>query len=246
MKKYLPFILLGLGLLVLISAYFLVFRKSSKRTTEEKESLIEVPLSDRPVTSLTPDSSGHWLKLVIDKIKVKAETLDYELLYELPDGRTQGVPGTISLKDQNRIERDLLLGSESSGKFRYDEGVTQGSLTLRFRNEKGKLIAKFSTKFHLQKRSPELTSVDGKFRYKLNKKSPLSGFFVVMETFGVPTMPPGDIKAGPYGVFSIEKVNVDGTVELGEGVIYRSTSSGWEKLEDGKSTDIGIFIAASE
>lgn len=148
MKKYLPLILIGVGILVLIGG-FLFVRSSRNKGGEGEESVKEIPAEQRPLVSLTPSGDGHWLKLKIEKIKVeKAASLDYELLYSLPDGRTQGVPGTVKI-DGKDIERDLLLGSESSGKFRYDEGVTGGTLTIRFRDSKGKLIGKLSTKFTL-------------------------------------------------------------------------------------------------
>lgn len=148
MKKYLPLILIGVGLLLLVGAFFFV-KNSMNKGGEEEETVKEIPVEQRPLVSLTPSSDGHWLKLKIEKIKVaKAASMDYELLYSLADGRTQGVPGTIKL-DGSDIVRDLLLGSESSGKFRYDEGVTGGTMTIRFRDVKGKLIGKLSTKFTL-------------------------------------------------------------------------------------------------
>ncbi len=187
-KKFLPHILLLLGILVVVGAYFFVTRNKDKDgVTENETSLIEVSLADRPITSLTPSDDGHWLTLLVEEITIDAASLDYELLYKLPDGRTQGVPGSIALKGENKIERELLLGSESSGKFRYDEGVDKGTLTLRFRNEKGKLIAKFSTEFALLSGVSELVSVDGNFMVSLNKRS--SEYFVVMETFGVLKLP---------------------------------------------------------
>ncbi|MEK7550169.1 MAG: hypothetical protein AAB535_00075 [Patescibacteria group bacterium] len=148
MKKYLPLILLGVGLFVVVGAF--VFVKNSRNNGEEEEETVkEIPVGERPLVSLIPTSDGHWLKLMIEKIKVSGATsLDYELLYSLPDGRTQGVPGTVKL-DGNDVTRDLLLGSESSGKFRYDEGVTGGTITIRFRDSKGKLIGKLSTQFTL-------------------------------------------------------------------------------------------------
>lgn len=147
-KKYLPLILIGVGILVLVGA-FLFVKNSKKGGVDEEENVKEIPQEQRPLVSLTPTSDGHWLKLKIEKIKVEGATsLDYELLYSLPDGRTQGVPGTVKI-DGSDIVRDLLLGSESSGKFRYDEGVTGGTMTIRFRNGKGKLIGKLSTKFTL-------------------------------------------------------------------------------------------------
>lgn len=214
MKKYLPIILLLVGIGVFVAVYFLVIKKPVKAPVEEISSQIEVSLQDRPVVSLTPSADGHWLKLSIGKIKIDAESLDYELLYDLPDGRTQGVPGTITLAGQSRIERDLLLGSESSGKFRYDEGVQVGDLTIRFRNDKGKLLIKFATKFHLQSGSKNLTSVDTKFSYTFDKK-PSKAFFVTMETFGLPVQAdvPESVSSGPYGIFTSDASLAPGSAD---------------------------------
>lgn len=245
MKRYLPLLLFLIGVLVLAGVYFFVLRKPATEETEEEESLIEVSLIDRPIASLTPKEDGHWLKLRIEKLLSGAKSLDYELLYTLPDGRTQGVPGTITLKGESEIERDLLLGSESSGKFRYDEGVETGMLTLRFRNEKGKLLAKFSTKFHLQFATKELTSVDKKFAYTPDKV-PSKTYFVTMETFGIPEAPPGEVSVGPYGIFSSGKVAYPGSLKLTGGTVYVYEGASWAKIDGGESSDIGIFIAVSE
>ncbi|MBI2066170.1 hypothetical protein HYT60_01545 [Candidatus Woesebacteria bacterium] len=245
MKRYWPLLLFLSGTLLLIGTlYFFVLRKPVSEEAEE-ESLIEVSLIDRPIASLTPKEDGHWLKLRIEKLLSAADSLDYELLYTLPDGRTQGVPGTIGLKGESQIERDLLLGSESSGKFRYDEGVTEGTLTLRFRNEKGKLLAKFSTKFHLQSAESELTSVDEKLVYTL-AKIPSKTFFVTMETFGIAKAPPGEVSAGPFGIFTSGKATFPGSVKLTGGTVYVYEGTSWTKVEGGESSDIGIFIAVSE
>lgn len=258
MKKFLPLALLLIGLGVLTAAaYFLIIKPSGSETVEE-ETAPEVVLSERPVASLTPSTDGHWLELNITKIKIPAESLDYELLYNLPDGRQQGVPGSVKLAGLAAIERDLLLGSESSGKFRYDEGVETGTLTLRFRNGSGKLVAKFVSNFHLQSNTSLLTSADGKFSYTLAKSSGKE-FLVTMQTFGYPNEAPGTISSGPYGVFkAVAKVKTakatlpvttkvfPGTASLSGASIYKATSSGWEKLTSGKSNDVGIFLGTSE
>jgi hypothetical protein len=182
--------------------------------------------------------------LKIEKLKIKAKTMDYDLLYELPDGRTQGVPGTVELGSETFIERDLLLGSESSGKFRYDEGVKEGTLTIRFRNDKGKLVAKFTTAFALLSETKELASLDKKFTLTLDKSS--DAFFVVMETFGAPEGYPGGIVAGPYGVLGSSGQEVSGIASLGSGSLYAYYSGDWTKLDSGKSQNLGIFVATSE
>lgn len=244
-KKYLPLLLVVLALGILTSIVLIVrSRNKSVPEVSETSTVQEVSLEKRPIASLTPSSDGHWLKLIIEKLEIKAESMDYELLYDLPDGRTQGVPGTIELKDEEKIERDLLLGSESSGKFRYDEGVKEGQLTLRFRDGKGKLVAKFTTKFHLQNLAKELTSIDEKFSF-ISTKGASKDFFVTMETFGIPANAIGTVMSGPYGVFSSATSVVPGTVKLGSGTLYRAEGSKWEKLEEGKAASIGIFLETS-
>lgn len=238
MKKFLPLFLLLIGIGVIVGVFFIV--KGKKDGSSEEVALLDVPFAERPVASLAPSDDGHWLTLKIEKIEIDAESLDYELLYKLPDGRTQGVPGTITLKGESEIERELLLGSESSGKFRYDEGVENGTLTLRFRNNKGKLLAKFSTEFSLSSETSELASVDGNFSVELDKAS--DAFFVVMGTFGVSELPSGEVVAGPYGVFSSSETNLKGTVDISSGSLSRWTGSKWVSDE----LSLGIFVGLTE
>ena len=99
MKKYLPFIFLGVGILILVLVFVFIRSKKSADVTDDNGTLVELAFSDRPFASLTPTTDGHYLNLKIEKIKVpKATSMDYELLYSLPDGRAQGVPGTADLK----------------------------------------------------------------------------------------------------------------------------------------------------
>ena len=241
MKKFLPIILFVVGLVVLVLVYFFVIKPSKKtKVVEDDAALIEVSLNDRPIVSLTPTSDGHWLNLKIEKIKIpKAFSMDYELLYNLPDGRTQGVPGSITLNSQTLIERKLLLGSESSGKFRYDEGVKEGMITIRFRNDKGKLVSRFTTKFALLTGVKVLESVDQAFIATLSKTA--KGFFVVMETFGIPKEAPSDVKSGPYGLFYSEGT-LSGEAKMDSYTIYIYKDSNWQK----EVFDTGIFIGLAE
>ena len=220
------------------------FIKSRGGDVVDDETVPPIPLADRPQTSLTPTEDGHYLKLAVMGIKVaKAEALDYELLYKTADGITQGVPGSIKLQGQTDIERELLLGSESSGKFRYDDGVTEGKLTLRFRNSSGKLVGKLTTDFHMQTETAELSSLDNIFNYKLDDIS--NEFFITMETFGLPAQAglpgpvPGNIANGPYGIFSSGKTNLSGQTNL----THFWDGSSWTELSGGKSSEIGIFVS---
>lgn len=255
MKKYLPVIFVIVGLLVLVGVYFFVVRKSSglenkgnEPNNEESQPLPEVKIDARPIASITPSSDGHWLTMKIEKIKLQASSMDYELLYQLPDGRTQGVPGTVSLSGVDSIERKLLLGSESSGKFRYDEGVKNGTLSLKFRDSAGKLTAKFLTDFVLLSETKELVSKDGKFKATLNKVMPKT-FFVIMDTFGVP----GDInledgfKHQVYGLFTSSTTKLSGTFTIdGANYVTLWTGASWISKISEKDFGAGIFVATSQ
>ena len=202
LKKYLPLILLGVGLLILVGAFFFVKNSRNNSSVDEEETVKEIPVEERPIVSLVPSADGHYLKLSIAQIKVKkAASLDYELLYTLPDGRTQGVPGTVKLAGAADIIKDLLLGSESSGKFRYDEGVDGGTITLRFRDEKGKLLGKLSTKFAMQSDTTSLSMPDGEFKYELDKIAK-GVFFVTMQTFAEPNPSSVVVYQNGYAAFS--------------------------------------------
>jgi hypothetical protein len=245
LKKILPIGLLLVGIATFTVAFFII-KGLRAPGLEEDEVVAEIPLEKRPIVSLIPSEDGHWLTMSIKAIKVdNAYSLDYELLYKVSDGRTQGVPGSIELKGKTSIEREILLGSESSGKFRYDEGVEYGTLTLRFRNERGKLVGKLSTQFHLQSATPELISGDNEFSYTVNTV-PKTGFFVIMETFGLQADAPGSLVAGPYGIFSSASVSYPGTVGMKGDKIFQWTASEWQELTSGKASNIGVFISTSE
>ena len=182
----------------MVGAFFLI--RNSKNAGSEDETVKEIPVEQRPIVSLIPSGDGHWLKLKSEQIKVEgAVSLDYELLYTLPDGRVQGVPGTVKIEGD--VIRDLLLGSESSGKFRYDEGVESGSMTVRFRNLKGKLIGRLSTKFRMQTGTKELSSEDGTFKYTLDS-IPKGVYFVTMMPFNEPNPSTVVIYQNGYAIFA--------------------------------------------
>lgn len=245
MKKYLPILLFVAGIAVVALVFIVLRRGGTEEVVDGEEgALIEVSLEDRPVVSLVPTNDGHYLSLKIGEIDIPgAETMEYELLYDVLGGVTQGVPGSVDITTLSSYETELLLGSESSGKFRYDEGVEEGTMTIRFRNRDGKLLIKFSSDFHLQSGDQELTSIDGVF--SLNFEDTPDGFFVTMPTIGFPGKDTGDAKEGPYGVFSSEAIFPQGEVTVGGGNVYLLEEGDWKMLEDNNTGAIGIFISAS-
>lgn len=201
MKKNYIVILALIGVFLILGGGFLIWRSQrAKRlspTLEPEGVLIETTLEERPYIILTPSSDGHWLTIDVTRIQ-DAESLEYELLYNTASGATQGSINTVQLKGETAYSKKILLGSESSGHYKFDEGVTQGSLTVRLRGGKG--TRKFVTDFHLQQREDELTSIDGNFSIKGD--FPKANFYVTMTTIGLPGEFEGEVIAGPYQALS--------------------------------------------
>lgn len=218
MKKFLP-IIVGVLVVAIIVVVFIIKgkAKTSDVTDEDNSNVPELSESEWPAISLTPTdnpgvpgSDGHWLNFKVEKINVSgAASMDYLLVYSTSDGGQQGVPGKVVLTG-NSVEKRLLLGSESSGKFRYDAGVETGTMTITFRNEAGKMLGKLSTEFHLQSGVTELTSIDGVFKYTLDKAAK-GVYFVTLKTYKEPVTPAVSWQNG-YGVFSSDGKAHTGTV----------------------------------
>ncbi len=103
------------------------------------------------------------------------------------------------------------MGSESSGKFRFDEGVNQGTITITFRNSSGKSMGKLSSDFHLQSDTMALSSIDGKFVYNLDKLAK-GVYFVTMQTFVQPEASQCVVWQNGYGVFASDSKPHSGKV----------------------------------
>lgn len=228
------------GVLVVILAVVVVRGRGNSNQMAEDDTPV-LPVGQRPFAELIPTEEGHYLDMKVSNINVpNAASMDYELFYGTATGITQGVPGKVKLEGKDSVDRPLLLGSESSGKFRYDEGVETGTLTLRFRDGNGKLIGKVTGQWHLQSGTDELTSLDGKFTYKLDQSS--DAFFVTMPTFGLPDNSKTAVD-GPYGVFTSSADALSGKVTLG-GNIYMWDGQSWNAVSGGKADNVGVFITS--
>lgn len=221
MKRYLPLVItLLIGILILGGlVFFLLDRKPSSPEQTTSPSVVSAVIEENPYVILTPDSAGHELELEIKNIK-QASVVEFELSYlaaEFP----RGAIGEIKVGGRESVAKKILLGSEScSGtgpericRRKYDEGVTEGVLLLRFRKENKS--QKEEVGFHLQKGSEAkegLSSLDGNFSFQGKLGS--STFYVIHPTIGVPKLPEGKIIAGPYGIFTSGSLNIPGTVKL--------------------------------
>lgn len=208
-KKYLPLIAVIILAFLFVAGVFIIRKINepvNQNAQESDQSVPDLPQNERPTAELIPSSDGHYLSLKVTSINVPAaSSMDYELLYKANNGvavTTEGVPGSVQLNGQTGISRDnILLGSESSGKVRYDKGVENGTLTLRFRDAGGKLLGKVSTDWHLQTGTLTLASVDGSFKYTLTTSAD-GVWFITMQTFGAPNPKDVVVFSNGWAVFA--------------------------------------------
>lgn len=128
-------------LIVLVSSFFL--SACGKKTTPTKNDPspigkdLTLSESEKPIISLIPRADGHELKLKINNIPQNISDIEYELIYSAVDEGLEmekGVGDSIKIDSKN-IDRDLLLGTSSCTngcKYKYDQGVVGGTLSLTF------------------------------------------------------------------------------------------------------------------
>lgn len=160
MKKSLAIIVaVAAGLLIIGGGFWLFGSKKSasqssvKATPTPEPVAEELSAEDLPTVRIIPRADKKELTLEIKGIK-DANTVEYELTY-LSKGLSRGVVGTIELKGESSVTRQILLGTCSRNVCKYDEGVTGGSLLLRLRGFSG--VTKITADFDLATSSKGLT-----------------------------------------------------------------------------------------
>lgn len=201
MKKYLGLILISV--LLLSSCGKKTADKNSSTPTPTPR-LVEMAVEDRPEISLSSRSDGHELTLKIASISSKITKIEYELTYTAVDGELEiekGASGIIESKDisSGSVERKILLGTESCTngcKYKYDSGVTGGTLNLTFTNQNSQ-ISTFTTPFvlkntaEIKKTGNKLVWTNENYTYTPKKLTGTS-YFIVFK----------DYKTGTYLVTS--------------------------------------------
>ncbi len=106
-------------------------------TTVKKAKLSQVTFDKPALVSLTSRTDGRELNLTISSIPSEVKKIEYELLYKAKDGSKEIEKGTGDTINTitDPIERQILLGTKSctSGcKYKYDDGVFEGSLKITY------------------------------------------------------------------------------------------------------------------
>ena len=132
---------IGLLILVVIGGFFVIksFKKPATQPSEETEQKVELPPADPSITvDLKPKPDGKSVFLTVSKIPSNTESIEYELSYLTGEGLPKGALGKITLNGKTDIERDILLGTCSTGgKCTYDTGVKSVNLVLKFNTSQG-------------------------------------------------------------------------------------------------------------
>lgn len=103
-----------------------------------------IPTIDSSVEVMLTSSDKKEVVLEINKIPAGTATIEYELSYLTKEGLPKGVIGTINLEEENStlraegsIKRKITLGTCSSGRCVYDQGVENIKVSLKFNGDYG-------------------------------------------------------------------------------------------------------------
>ncbi|MBU1085074.1 MAG: hypothetical protein ABIJ43_01710 [Candidatus Beckwithbacteria bacterium] len=225
--------------------------------TRKIEQINKLALKDRPFVTLTPRSDGKEVTLSVDKV-TNATTAEYELEYQT-DTLIQGVFGTLDFNDKDMpLSKDLLFGSCSKGKCRYDEGVIGGSLTMRF--DGGDEPYTLKSDFNLQNmvdKKGVFTSKDLRATLDVGTSLSSSAFVLIAHTMGLPDEVKETVMAGPYAFLSATSPVLKNTIvtfksnqDLTGAKILFWDGNAWEELEvelsegqiSAPTTSLGTFV----
>ena len=142
-RKY--FIIGGVIIMLLVTGYWVLVTRNKGNKPETKEPLpteMIIPTIDSSVkVSLEYAGNAKEVILAIKSIPSKTQTIDYELSYNTAGQGLQGVIGTINLdKKQADYEKEITLGTCSSGKCVYHQVVGKIKLSLKFNGDYGEKV----------------------------------------------------------------------------------------------------------
>lgn len=129
---------------LLIGGFFVINKNkgSSNQKTNLKPTPEELlPTVDTSVeVDLVPVTGQKEMLLKISSIPENTQTVDYELSYATAEQGLQGIIGTISITGDKNYEKQLTLGTCSSGKCVYHQVVGKIKLVLKFTGDYGERI----------------------------------------------------------------------------------------------------------
>lgn len=128
---------IGIGLVVV----FAYFNKPKPKQDNLQDDILPkseiIPTVDASVMVDLTSKNNKEVILNINKIPSGTMSIEYELSYLAKGDLPKGVIGTISIDNEDVIERKITLGTCSSGKCVYDQGVEKIKVSLKFSGDYG-------------------------------------------------------------------------------------------------------------
>ncbi len=134
-----------IGVLIVVGVSAGVFFAQKKapvvQKTEKTEDVGAIPTVDASViVTLTPKQGNKEIVLTSSGVPSGTTSVDYELSYDTKGQGKQGVIGTITTIEGNAIEKQMTLGTCSSGRCVYHEVIGAIQVTLKFTGEYGEKV----------------------------------------------------------------------------------------------------------
>lgn len=131
----------GIILIIGLVVFFINVNKSKLKQVEPQDDILPksviIPTVDASVTVTLISKNNKEVVLTVNKIPPGTTNIEYELSYFTNDDLPKGVIGTIPIENENMIERKITLGTCSSGKCVYDQGVEKIKVSLKFIGDYG-------------------------------------------------------------------------------------------------------------
>lgn len=275
MKKISAFLIFGV-IIVLVGILGWNWLNSQKKNSSSLkasalpkiEAINKLALEKRPYMILEPTSTtrpqdvGHWITVTLDNVN-NYDGVDYDIEY-MSGNLIQGFMHKIDFtKEKAPFSKEGFFGSESKGKYKYDENVKSGNILLKF--YKGDQIDNLKTFFNLQNMLDQkgiFTSNDAKATLKITGNELASGDFVIISsTLGLPSSITGKAISDPYGFYSTKPTklkNAELTIKSKED-LTKAKILGWDgkkwqeykiKIEADQAiasvSQLGTYILVSE
>lgn len=134
-----------IAVVVLLIVGFVIINRN-RGGSDQKTSLSPTPEEVLPTVDasvevdLVPVSGKKEMLLKISSIPNNTQTVDYELSYATAEQGLQGIIGTISIDGDRSYEKQLTLGTCSSGRCVYHQVVGAIKLVLKFTGDYGERI----------------------------------------------------------------------------------------------------------
>lgn len=109
-----------------------------EKTKEEVLPATQLLLTvDASVEVTISSANKKEVLLTVDHIPQNTTSIDYDLSYLTQDDIPRGVIGTIPISGKDQLERKITLGTCSSGRCVYDQGVAKIKVSLTFNGDYG-------------------------------------------------------------------------------------------------------------